>query len=59
MELLGMIASWDFCLFLLGVIGVWIFSQLHRAISKCNPKVFAVTCVVIAYLVITYIQVKP
>lgn len=57
MELLGMIASWDFCMFLLGVMGIWFFTQLHRVISKCNPKFFAVACVVIAYLVITYIQI--
>lgn len=59
MELLGMIASWDFCLFLLGVIGVWIFTQFHRVVSKCNPRVFAVMCVIITYLVITYIRISP
>ena len=56
MELIGMIASWDFCLFLLGIIGVSVFTRVHKTISKCNPKAFAITCVVIAYFVITYIR---
>ena len=56
MELIGMIASWDFCLFLLGIIGVTVFTWVHKAISRCNPKIFAIICVIIAYFVITYIR---
>jgi len=56
MELIGMIASWDFCLFLLGIIGISVFTLLHKAISKCNPKFFAIACVVITYLLIAYIR---
>lgn len=56
MELIGMIASWGFCLFLLGVIVVTVFTCVHKAISKCSPKISAIICVIIAYLVITYIR---
>lgn len=56
MELIWMIASWDFCLFLLGIIGITVFTWIHKVISKCNPKIFATVCVIIAYFVITYIR---
>ena len=54
-----MITSWDFCLFLLGIIGVAgvaVFTFVHKVVSKCDPKIFATICVIIAYLVITYIR---
>lgn len=56
MELIGMIASWDFCLFLLGIIGVTVFTWVHKVISKCDPRIFATICVIIVYFVIAYIQ---
>lgn len=56
MELLGMITSWDFCLFLLGIIGVQVFTWVHKVILKCNPQIFGTICVIIVYIVITYIR---
>lgn len=56
MELNGMIAIWDFCLFLLGIWGVPLFICLHRLLTKCNEHVFAITCVIIIYLVISLIK---
>lgn len=56
MELIGMIASWDFFLFLLGIIGVSVFTWVHKALARCKPKNFAIACVIIAYFVITYIR---
>ena len=54
MELIGMIATWDFCLFLLGIVGVTLFMQLHRLIAKCNPKTFGIACTILSYFAITY-----
>ncbi len=56
MVLLGMIASWDFWLFLLGIIGVSAFTRLHHVIAKCDSKIFATICTIIAYLAITYLR---
>lgn len=56
MKLIGMIASWDFCLFLLGIVGVTLFMQLHRLIAKLNPKVFGIACTILSYFVITYMR---
>lgn len=56
MEFIGMIATWEFCVFLLGIIGVAFFMRVHQVITKCNPKTFGIICTIIAYLVITHIQ---
>ena len=56
MGLLGMIATWDFCLFLLGSIGVAFFMRVQQLIAKCNPKVFGLVCTIMTYLLITYMQ---
>ncbi len=53
MSIFETIASTDFVMFLLGAFGVSLFIQLHKAIVKCNSKVFGVICVILTYIIIT------
>ena len=56
MLIIETIANADFVLFLLGAFGVSLFIKLHKAIAKCNPKVFAGICTVITYFIITWVM---
>lgn len=56
MRIIDTIADTDFVMFLLGAFGVSFYVQVHKAIVKCNPKVFSAICVVITYLVFTWIM---
>ncbi|EOS75680.1 MAG: hypothetical protein OSJ60_01915 [Lachnospiraceae bacterium] len=53
MSIFETIANTDFVMFLLGAFGVSLFVQLHKAIVKCNSKVFSVICVILTYIFIT------
>lgn len=53
MSIFETIASTDFVMFLLGAFGVSLFIQLHKAIVRCNSKVFAIICVILTYIIIT------
>lgn len=48
-------ASTQFFLFALGVFGVKFFEETHKLISKCNSTVFSYACVILTYVVITYL----
>lgn len=56
MDIFETIASTDFVMFLLGAFGVSFYVLVHKAIVKCNPKIFSAICVVLTYLVITRIM---
>lgn len=50
------IAGTDFVMFLLGAFGVSFYVLVHKAIVKCNPKIFSAICVVLTYLIITWLM---
>ena len=45
-------ANVDFCMFLLGAFGISFYMWVHQMLSKCNPYVFSIVCVVLNYLVL-------
>ena len=53
MTIIETIATMDFVVFLLGLLGISIFEYLHKIISNCNSKVFSIICVILTYIVIT------
>ena len=56
MNIIVTIANADFLMFLLGAFGVSFYVLLHKAIKKCNSKVFSVICVILTYIVITWLN---
>lgn len=48
-------ANVDFCMFLLGAFGISFYMWVHQMLSKCNPYVFSIVCVVLNYLVLACI----
>lgn len=51
------IATTDFAVFLLGLLGVSFYETLFELIKKCNPKVFSITFVILTYIVITLLKI--
>ena len=47
------IATTDFAVFLLGLLGISFYEKLYEYLKKCNPKLFSIICVVLTYIVIT------
>lgn len=50
------IANADFAMFLLGAFGVSFYVMIHKAIMKCNSKVFSIISVVLTYIFIAWIK---
>lgn len=51
-NIVEMIASTHFALFMLGLLGLAFFEKVFVFIKKCNPKVFSISCVILTYIVI-------
>ncbi|GEM_PF-2460223 len=56
--LFGFTALKDFFLFMLGVFGLPFFCMVHKMLVKCDSKVFSYICIVLTYLLFTFIQYK-
>lgn len=52
MKLVEVIVTKDFCLFVLGVFGLWVAPYIHRCLKKCPEKLFSSILVVSAYILI-------
>lgn len=50
-----MMASRDFCLFVLGACGLTFFTWLHTKVVKCDPTIFSIVCIILAYGVINIV----
>ena len=46
------IATTDFAVFMLGLVGIPFYGKIYELIRNCNPKYFSITCVIITYIAI-------
>lgn len=45
------VGSWDFCLFVIGLISTPLCGAIQTCISECDPFVFECTCMIMLYIV--------
>ena len=52
LNILETIATTDFAVFVLGLLGISFYEKLYEYLKNCNPKSFSITCVILTYIVI-------
>jgi len=52
MKLVEVIVTKDFCLFALGVFGLWIAPYVHKCLKQCPEKLFSAAFVLGTYILI-------